>query len=334
MPSPRPFVSKGMSLQHFPRLLHGRMLNIELFPGNPVRPGKKHGGDKFSTYHPNFEKSGEEENLKKNGENFAMKKMKRAQKLLAVLLSICMLSSLCVVGAAAEDTETLQSKINAADAGSTVVLDKDYTENITIAAGKNITLDLSGHALTGSTTGSAGIPQALDTQNQHTALVNKGTLTIVDNSTNKTGRVSAAGVYASALYNDAGATATLNGGTFTTSKVTTGTSTTQGSNWYVIRNHGTMTMNAPVKVITGGEYQLAGNGTITNGYEQMEVADKSETHLSTDAVMTINGGTYQSGIFVVKNGDWDGIMTINGGNRVFRPLGVERDAAVVCGSEI
>jgi hypothetical protein len=34
--------------------------------------------------------------------------------------------------------------------------------------------------------------------------------------------------------------------------------------------------------------------------------------------MTINGGVYEGGVFVVKNGDWDGEMTINGGTFAIR----------------
>jgi uncharacterized repeat protein (TIGR02543 family) len=80
-------------------------------------------------------------------------------------------------------------------------------------------------------------------------------------------------------------------------------------------------MNDGVKVTCWGDYQLSGNGFITNGCEQWENNNK-EFHLTnggaagstgTNAIMTINGGTYEGGIFTVKNGDWDGEMTINGG---------------------
>ena len=194
----------------------------------------------------------------------------------------------------------------------TISLINDVKENITIPADVTVTLDLNGKTLTGANSCASGWGN-LENQNKYTAIVNKGTLIIEDSSKGKTGHVTAGGELASALYTDAGATTTLAGGTFTTALATTeAQKTTQQGNWYVIRNHGTMTMNNGVKVTCGGNYMLSGNGFITNGYEQFENEGK-EAHLANDAVMTINGGTYEGGIFVVKNGDWDGVMTINDG---------------------
>ena len=42
---------------------------------------------------------------------------------------------------------TLQEQINAAQNGDTITLDKDYTEKLTIDAGKSLTLNLNGHTL-------------------------------------------------------------------------------------------------------------------------------------------------------------------------------------------
>lgn len=54
-----------------------------------------------------------------------------------------------VQGAWAEEDVTLQSKIDAAGTTpTTIVLSKDYTENLTIAAWQDITLDLNGKTLT------------------------------------------------------------------------------------------------------------------------------------------------------------------------------------------
>ena len=49
---------------------------------------------------------------------------------------------------AADGDTTLQSKIDEAANGSTVTLDKDYTENIIIKSGRKITLDLGSNTLT------------------------------------------------------------------------------------------------------------------------------------------------------------------------------------------
>jgi hypothetical protein len=211
----------------------------------------------------------------------------------------------------------------AVSAGGNVRLGADIAADVVIPSGKTVALDLNGKALTGASAYTETDPNAqwpyLAEQSTYTAVVNRGKLTITDGSPAKTGRISAAGENASALYNDEGATAELNGGTFTTNKASGAVAASQQDNWYVIRNHGTMTMNDGVKVTTGGDYQLTGNTMITNGYEQFE-NQGAEAHLANgkNAVMTINGGVYEGGVFVVKNGDWDGEMTINGGTFAIR----------------
>lgn len=66
---------------------------------------------------------------------------------------------------------TLQEAINAAQSGATVTLLNDITENVIIAAGQNITLDLNGHTLTGTA------------DDEHDVIeVNGGSLTIKDST--------------------------------------------------------------------------------------------------------------------------------------------------------
>ncbi len=73
---------------------------------------------------------------------------------------------------------SLQAAINAVKkADKTVQLLNDTTENITINASKQITLDLNGHTLNGGT----GTAKA--------AILNKGNVTITDTSANKTGTI-------------------------------------------------------------------------------------------------------------------------------------------------
>ena len=72
---------------------------------------------------------------------------------------------------------SLQAAIDAAQDGETVTLLTDTTENITIAASKQITLDLNGYTLNGGT-GTA-----------NAAILNKGTVTITDTSAGKTGTI-------------------------------------------------------------------------------------------------------------------------------------------------
>lgn len=73
--------------------------------------------------------------------------------------------------------ETLADAIRLAAKGKTITLLADVTENVTIPAGKTITLDLNGCILNGGT----GTAKA--------ALTNLGTITITDSSTAKTGTI-------------------------------------------------------------------------------------------------------------------------------------------------
>ena len=72
---------------------------------------------------------------------------------------------------------SVQDAIDAAQTGDTVKLVKDATENVTIDASKQITLDLNGHTLNGGT----GTAKA--------AILNKGNVTITDTSVGKTGTI-------------------------------------------------------------------------------------------------------------------------------------------------
>jgi hypothetical protein len=205
----------------------------------------------------------------------------------------------------------------ASGANVSVKLAADETGNVVIPANTTVNLDLNGKTLTGATAYPNSEPTDVETYNSVTALVNNGSLTINDSSTEKTGRITAAGMNASAFYNNEGATAILNGGTFTTGLAAANTDEATGLKdaLYVIRNHGDMTLNDGVKVTCGGNYIMTTNSMITNGCEKWEHSDQREFHLSnnTNAKMTVNGGIYDGGIFVIKNGDWDGEMTINGG---------------------
>ena len=73
--------------------------------------------------------------------------------------------------------ETLADAIRLAAKGKTIQLLADATENITIAANKQITLDLNGYTLNGGT----GTAKA--------AILNEGTVTITDTSAGKTGTI-------------------------------------------------------------------------------------------------------------------------------------------------
>ena len=182
------------------------------------------------------------------------------------------------------DTEytTLQEAIGAASDGknTVVVLLKNLTESITVAKEKSITLDLSGYTLTNE----AG---------KHT-ITNYGDLTITSN-----GVVDNVSHACAALVNKEGATAELNGGSFTRSKENGQSKEDSGGNsYYNIQNFGMMTINDGVLVKQDGGF----SSMIRNG----------GTSAST-STMIINGGTFNGGLNAIKN-DVAGVLTINDGN--------------------
>ena len=190
--------------------------------------------------------------------------------------------------ATATTSEQLTSYIANGNYG-TVILGADIAADVEIAENRTIILDLNGHTLTNVSA--------------HT-IYNNGTLTVIDSSEAKTGVVDNITHAKAALYNEVGATATLNGGEFTRSKENGSSSTESGGNsYYAILNHGTMTINAGTKVTQNGHY----SSLLENGWY-----DGSENADETASVLTINGGEFTGGLNTIKNDDW-GVLTINDG---------------------
>ncbi len=174
--------------------------------------------------------------------------------------------------------ETLQQAIDNAD-GKTVTLLGDVNESVTIPVDATVTLNLGGFKLT-------------NTDDIHT-ITNEGTL-IVQGS----GTVDNVSHARAALFNAAGAVATLNGGKFTRS-LEAGTYEPYGGNgnsFYVVQNQGTLTINAGVVVeANGGFSSLMINGGKTPA-----------------ATLTINGGSFSGGVNTVKN-DANGTLNVANG---------------------
>jgi len=184
---------------------------------------------------------------------------------------------------------TLADAVAAANNGETVTLLTNTAEDITIAQGKDITLDLNGKQLTNV--------------NSHT-IFNKGTLTIngnngtVDNVTNGT----------AAVYNDVTGNVTINGGSYTRSaEASTSENNSGGNSWYVIHNYGIMNINKGTFKFSDTNVG-AFSSLIHNGWY-----DGSKNTAQKNAVMTINGGVFtqpQSDYYCIFN--WD-IAKISGG---------------------
>ena len=196
------------------------------------------------------------------------------------------------VANAGANYNTLANAISSADSGDTVTLLKDTKEDITIPAGKIITLDLNGNKLTNVS--------------GHT-ITNNGTLFVTGNGT-----VDNIAHGKSALYNNTGATATLNGGTFTRSAEagTASPDSANGNSWYTVKNYGTMTINSNTTITNTGSYSSA----IANGwYDASKAGSNGEPTRTADAVLTINGGNISGGKITVKNDDY-GTLSITGGS--------------------
>ena len=201
------------------------------------------------------------------------------------------------VANAGANYNTLANAISSADSGDTVTLLKDTKEDITIPAGKIITLDLNGNKLTNVS--------------GHT-ITNNGTLFVTGNGT-----VDNIAHGKSALYNNTGATATLNGGTFTRSAEAGAASpdSANGNSWYTVKNYGAMTINSNTTITNTGSYSSA----IANGwYDASKAGSNGEPTCIADAVLTINGGNISGGKITVKNDDY-GMLSITGGS-ISQPL--------------
>lgn len=195
-------------------------------------------------------------------------------------------SSISISGGTFSDLSALDYLAEGANV--TVKLAADTTKDVTIPAGATVTLDLNGKTLT-------NVSGHTITNNGNLTVTGNGT---VDNVTNAKG----------ALYNCVGATAILNGGTFTRSQEagTYEPNEGNGNSWYTIQNDGTMTINAGTTVTT----RLNDSGKAVGGFSSLI---RNGGNAGTAPSLLINGGHFNGGINTVKN-DEGGTLTIKGGD--------------------
>ncbi|MCD7746650.1 MAG: YDG domain-containing protein [Lachnospiraceae bacterium] len=158
--------------------------------------------------------------------------------------------------AVAQVGETTYSTIadaidDAAESEDTVTLLDDVTENVTISSGISITLDLAGHTLTGTGSGSV-------------ITINSGTLTLKDSSTGQTGTVTGgSATYGGGVY-VSGGTFNMVGGTISgnTAKSYGGGVYVQGSSTFTMTG-GTISNNSLTgyNCSGGGVYVYSANAT-------------------------------------------------------------------------
>lgn len=217
--------------------------------------------------------------------------MEKSKKIIMLSL-IALMTLLCIpriVFAAEEVAEvgetkysTLQEAITNAD-GKEVTLLKSTAEDIIVS--NTTTLNLNGLSLT-------------NVSKDTIYVTINGNLTITGNGT----IVNVTKNYAP-LFNN---------GTTTITNGTIKRDTTNNNNYYVIVNHGIMTIN-------DGTFTVNGNGSslVDNGYSSFtNTTNERYGYVSAtnqkDPMLTINGGTFNGGMNTIKNDD-NGNLVINNG---------------------
>lgn len=174
------------------------------------------------------------------------------------------------------------------------------TGNFTVTSADPVTINLNGFTITND-------PSAEGTGDTFT--VNPGSnLTISGEGTVDNTRHGKA-----AIYNNG--TVTLNGGTYTRSAENSSYTDSEDSDfnsYYVILNHGEMTINEGVSVTCNGTM----SALIHNAYYDYTLPDERSGYVegkgSAYPSLTINEGLFEGGNNTVKNGE-GGILNINGG---------------------
>ena len=189
--------------------------------------------------------------------------------------------------------KTIAKALDDAKAGDTIVLLGNAVETVTIASGKNVILDLNGFTL--KNTESAQLEGT--TLGGHTVTVESGAKLVVrDSSSAGTGTVDCLTHARGAVVNHG--TFVLESGKLTRSAEAGASPTDNGDNsWYVVDNHGEMTVEGGSIVATGKYSSLVRNiGT--------SVDDR--------AILVVNGGNISNVFIALKNDDFSA-LEVNGG---------------------
>lgn len=188
-----------------------------------------------------------------------------------------MISSLAVGILFVNADVTIQSKIDSATEKTTIQLDTNYTENITIGEGKDIILDLNGKTLSGKISVNGGNLVIDDTATGGKVNLGNNNISVENGTfTLENGTIESTNNYG--VYGLKGSTITINGGA-----IKTGDYACLGSN-----------------NTTGNATFVVNGGTLTANWQTI--------YLANPVGLTINGGTLNGGIAARM-----GIININGG---------------------
>ncbi len=209
--------------------------------------------------------------------------------------------------------ESVQAAIGAAEDGETVRLVDDIAESITIPASKNLTLDLAGHTLTGTT----------EDGRMTDVITNFGTLAIQDSASGGTvmGGTDAGtdvGRKGIALVNEIGGTCTVLSG-----KIMRGDEGTFGN--YTVQNKGRM-------YIKGGEIRNnSSNSSLVVNFNKVN----DSFNYADNAWMEISGGTLQQDKMAALKNDPGADLHITG-DAVIKRLGgdVNSNACIFYGTVV
>ena len=187
--------------------------------------------------------------------------------------------------------ETLQEVLKN---GGTYDLTCSITGNFTVTSTDPVTINLNGFTITNDPS-SEGTGDTF-TVNLGSNLTISGEGTVDNTSHGK-----------AAIYNNG--TVTLDGGTYTRSA-----ENSSDNSYYVILNHGEMTINEGVNIVSSGTY----SSLINTGYrDYLNKSDERSGYIvgkgQEKPQLTINGGTFEGGVITIKN-DLNGTLEINGGN--------------------
>lgn len=230
------------------------------------------------------------------------------KNLLRLCMALCMMLAVLPIGFAS-DSEADQAlpspeggTITITQSGVYTLSDKIYAD-IVISAGTVATIDLNGCVLMNA----AG----------HT-ITNHGTLTIRD--TQHCGKVDNISDGKAAVYNDVGATVTLESGIFDRSQESGISAENSGGNSScTLRNYGNMTILKDVTVMQNGTANSGTTGMhsslIENGWENAKNPSSTGEPTATEqgAVLTIYGGVFYGGLRSVSNMEL-GTLVIHSGN--------------------
>ncbi|MGN8922517.1 InlB B-repeat-containing protein [Lachnospiraceae bacterium HCP28S3_F9] len=220
------------------------------------------------------------------------------KRLFSILLSLCMVLMLCPVTVFAEDgTATeLQSLLNG---GDTVTLNKNYTIDTTLNVTQDVTLDLNGHVI--KMTGSGSVIN----------VGSNGNLTLQDSSVAKSGVITGgnASLKGGGVYISNGGSFTMNGGTIENCSAKYGGG--------VCIDSGSFTMNGgAIKDCSasdqgGGVYTIS-DITMSGGtIENCSATNRGGGVYTSQRNFTMSGGTIENcsassggGVFVEKKGNF------------------------------